>query len=163
MVNVMPDFLLNYSVWVHSLPAIAQPVVTAFTPSLPVWLGIAVFERRWVAAHGASPAKLSVWVAMPACGALFYFRDRYPEARAILDWPDRHIPGWHLHWWQMVIGCLLAGFVAKWLEAAFAALFLRTPRQRPGTGMSGPLPVPPGFIGQYWSSSTRTTTTYEEE
>ena len=162
MVNAMPDVLLTYTTWVHGLPSVMQPMVNAFMPSLPVWFGIAVFERRWIAAHGALPAKkISGWMALPVGAALLCLRDRFPEARAVLEWPDKHIPGWRLHWWQMVIGCLAAAFVAKWLEAAFAALFLSAPRQKPGTG--GFVPMPPGFIGQYWGGRTRTTTTYEEE
>ncbi len=147
---MLDSVLHSYSTWVHTLPPLTQPIVRAFVPALPVWLGIAVFERRWIAAHGPSPAKkVSGWLAVPVGAALFYCRDRYPDVRAVLAWPDRHIPGWHLHWWQMVIGVLAAAFVAKWLEAAFARIFLRQSQRGGPTGIGGVSGFPPGWEG--WS------------
>ena len=165
----MLDLLHAYSTWLRSLPPLVQPMVGTFTPSLPVWLAIAIYERQWIAAHGPSPAKkTSARLTLIAGAALFFLKERYPAVRAMLAWPDRHIPGWHLHWWQMVIGCLAAAFVAKELVVAFANLSRRSPRQQPGGGivLADPgrfnvLPnLPPGFDYYNRPEARTTRTTY---
>ena len=153
----MTDITNAYLTYLHALPAVMQPVVQGFLPSLPVWLAVAIYDRRWSARHGKpSPAKkVSAWIAVPFFAALFYLRTRYAEARAILDWPDTHWPLWHRHWWQLLIGCLVAGFVAKALGDLYAAIFLRGGRNYGGAGYSFPinthdmLPDPPPGFGWY--------------
>ena len=110
------DTLSSYMT-AHGVPPLVQPILLAFVFTLPNWIVLTRWEQRATGGQGASFNPKTWQVTVFFCG-LIYIRDYTEIGHFILTWPDLHVPYWHEHWWQIIIGGIVAGLIAKQIAKA---------------------------------------------
>jgi hypothetical protein len=125
---------LNGYMTAHGLPGWLQPIVVAFLCSMPVAIVLVIWEQRLTGGQGAS-FNPKAWQVAVVFSAFLYVRDYTETGHRILLWPDHHWLYWHEHWWQIVVGVVIAGLLAKQASKLYGAMGRRSHPQ-PDTGHS---------------------------
>lgn len=157
------SLLQNYLVWIHGLPPLAQPFAQSFFPCLLVLTAFMIWRRIRLYRRGQVPAvrkfkPLEYAVMAAAVVGLLYAWETYPAVRRLTDWPDKAFPLWREHSPEVMVSFLAAGYLAMYTSKFFAALFLRQPAGRSGSGVPA---FPPGWEG--WARERTYRSEWEDE